>query len=136
MSEKIDDMNILDFGRLISMNSIETPLSKAFDEEYGQKADRWWSCQREHLTVWCLHQPTTGVGSFKHKPNCSAKAMYNYFGRPETLLWLVESLGEDAGIISFIINEIKDIKNPRSACKLLRQRISFTRILELIDSIA
>ena len=61
MDKKIkDDMDILKFGRLISMITIDTPISIEFDNNYGQKKDRWWTSQREHLTVWCLHQPTQG----------------------------------------------------------------------------
>ena len=134
MDKKINDMNVLDFGRSISMLSIDTPISIEFDNNYGQKENRWWTCQREHLTVWCLYQPTPGMPSFEHEPNNSARVMYNYFGRPETLLWLLESLGEDKEVLLEIINEIKDIKKCKSACAKLRERISFDRILELIES--
>ena len=78
MDKKIkDDMDILKFGRLISMITIDTPISIEFDNNYGQKKDRWWTSQREHLTVWCLHQPTQGIDKFKHKQNDSARSMYN-----------------------------------------------------------
>lgn len=66
MDKQINDMNVPDFGRLISMISIE------FDKNYGQKEKRWWTCQREHLTTWCIHQPTPGISGFKHEPNNSA----------------------------------------------------------------
>ena len=46
------DMDVLEFARKISMLSIDTPLANKFDAEHGQKRNRWWSCQREHLTVW------------------------------------------------------------------------------------
>lgn len=80
------DMDVLEFARKISRLSIDTPLANKYDEEYGQRSDRWWSCQREHLTVWALHYPTKGIGNFTHKPSNSSKKMYNHFGRPETLL--------------------------------------------------
>lgn len=134
MDEQEKDMNILDFCRLISMISIDTPIANKFDEEFGQKKGRWWTCQREHLTVWCLHQPTTGLQRFKHRPNCSARAMYYKFNRPETLLWLAESLGEKATVLTEVINKIKNIKNCKSACAELRQTITFDRILELIEN--
>lgn len=127
-------MNVLDFGRSICMLSIDTPISIEFDKSYGQKEKIWWTCQREHLTVWCLHQPTPGIPQFVHEPNYSARAMYNNFGRPETLLWLSESLGEDKEVLLEIVNEIKNINNCRSACAKLRKRITFDRILELIES--
>lgn len=133
MDKQINDINVLDFGRLISMISIDTPISIEFDKNYGQKEKRWWTCQREHLTIWCLHQPTPGIPGFKHEPNNSARVMYNKFGRPETLLWLAESLGEDNEVLLETVNEIKNIKNCGSACAELRRKISFDRILELID---
>lgn len=128
-------MNVLDFGRVISMLSIDTPISLAFDEKYGQKKDVWWSCQREHLTVWCLYQPTFGILPYEHSLNYSARMMYNRFGRPETLLWLAEALGEKNEILLKVVEEIKDIiiHKPRTACGILREEISFDRILELID---
>lgn len=132
MDKQINDMNVLDFGRSISMISIDTPISIEFDKNYGQKEKRWWACQREHLTIWCLYQPTPGIHGFKHQPNNSARVMYNKFGRPETLLWLAESLGEDEEILLETVNEIKNIKNCRRACAELRRKISFDRILELI----
>ena len=46
------DMDVLEFARRISRLSIDTPLANKYDEEYGQRSDRWWSCQREHLTVF------------------------------------------------------------------------------------
>ncbi|WP_073017677.1 hypothetical protein [Clostridium intestinale] len=59
--------------------------------------------------------------------------MYNKFGRPETLLWLAESLGEDKKVLLEIVTEIKNIKNCRSAYAKFRRKISFDRILELIE---
>lgn len=134
MDKQIHDMNVLDFGRSISMISIDTPISIEFDKNYGQKEKRWWTCQREHLTIWCLYQPTPGIPIFSHKANNSARSMYSNFGRPETLLWLSESLGEDKEVLLEVVNEIKDIKNCKSACAKLRKKISFDRILELIES--
>lgn len=135
MDKQINDINVLDFGRLISMISIDTPISIEFDKNYGQKGKRWWTCQREHLTIWCLHQPTAGSAEFGHEPNNSARVMYNKFSRPETLLWLAESLGEDEEVLLEIVNEIKNIKDCRSACAKLRTKISFDRILELIQKV-
>lgn len=126
-----NDMDILEFARAICMLSIDTPISREFDEKYGQKGG-WWSCQREHLTVWCINQQTLGISNFKRNaPNHSAKVMYNNFGRPETLLWLAEALGERKEILTLLVNNIKH-KNARSACAEIRKSIPFDRILELI----
>lgn len=127
------DMDVLEFARKISRLSIDTPLANKYDEEYGQRSDRWWSCQREHLTVWALHYPTKGIGNFTHKPSNSSKKMYNNFGRPETLLWLAEALGENVDLIQRIIENISDNSDPRSRCKIVRRYISFDRILELLE---
>ena len=85
------------------------------------------------LTVWCLHYPTGGVKGFVHGPSNSAKAMYNGFGRPETLLWLVEALGECNEVLERVIDAIKDIENCRTACAKVREEIPFSRIMELIS---
>ena len=127
------DMDVLEFARKISRLSIDTPLENKYDEEYGQRSDRWWSCQREHLTVWALHYPTKGIGNFTHEPSNSSKKMYNKFGRPETLLWLAEALGENVDLIQRIIEKISDNSNSGSRTRIVREHISFDRILELLE---
>lgn len=119
------------------MISIDTPISIEFDNnyKYRQEKNRWWSCQREHLTVWCFYHPTFGVPPFEHELNISARKMYNNFGRPETLLWLAEALGEEEEILLNIVSEIKDIRNARTACGILRRKISFDRILLLMGAV-
>ena len=59
--------------------------------------------------------------------------MYNYFNRPETLLWLAEALGEKEEILYSIIDAIKNVNNGKEACGILRKYISFDRILELLN---
>ena len=129
------DINVLEFARKISMLSTDTPLADQYDKEHGQKKNKWWSCQREHLTVWCLHYPTGGVKGFLHKPNDSASYMYNHFGRPETLLWLIESLVNEKNIqftLNDLITKIKET-NPKKACKEIRQQVPFEKILEWLQ---
>lgn len=129
------DMDVLEFARKISMLSIDTPLANKFDEEHGQKMNRWWSCQREHLTVWCLHYPTKGVKGFVHKPNNSAADMYNRFGRPETLLWLIEAIMKDYNDVfdlKGLIKEIKEVSNPKSRCAKIREKMPFEKIKKLL----
>ena len=129
-------MDVLDFARKISMLSLNTPISMQYDEKYGQKKDCWWTCQREHLTVWCLHQPTLGFTRFRRKkPNYSARKMYYRFGRPETLLWLAEALGEEKSKLRSIIEEIENVENAKTACKVITRQdnIPFERILYLIE---
>lgn len=127
------DMDVIEFARKISRLSIDTPLANKYDEEYGQRSDRWWSCQREHLTVWALHYPTGGEFYYKHKPSSSAKQMYMNLRRPEMILWLVESLGENIDLIQRIIENISDNSDCGSRCKIVRRYISFDRILELLE---
>ncbi len=133
MHNETQDMDVLEFARKICMLSIDTPLANKYDEEYGQRTGRWWSCQREHLTVWALGYPTKGIGNFTHKPSNSSKKMYNHFGRPETLLWLAEALGENVDLIQRIIEKISDNSHPKSRCDIVRKYISFDRILELLE---
>lgn len=127
------DMDVLDFARKISTLTTDTHFAREFDEKYGQKNRRWWTCQREHMTVWCLHYPTEGIKGFEHTPSNSARTMYNNFSRPETLLWLAEALGENEQTITEIIDEIKDIDGCRTACSMVRNKISFERILDLMQ---
>lgn len=132
------DMDVLEFARKISMLTLDTPISIQYDEKYGQKERRWWSCQREHLTVWCLSQPTVGIPGFERKePNHSAKKMYYHFKRPETLLWLAEALGEEKSKLRNIIEEIKNMENVKDACRVITREdnIPFERILFLIEKI-
>ncbi|MCX4357637.1 MAG: hypothetical protein OSJ43_15695 [Oscillospiraceae bacterium] len=127
-----NDMDVLDFARKISMLDTDTKISNEFDIKYGQKNNRWWHCQREHLTVWCLHYPTGGVHGYNHRSNNSAKYMYYHFGRPETLLWLAEALNECDDLLNSLVEEIKD-KAPSSACGDIRREIPFNRILRLLE---
>lgn len=127
------DMDVIEFARKICMLSIDTPLANKYDEEYGQRTGRWWSCQREHLTVWALHYPTKGKDNFTHEPSNSSKKIYNHFGRPETLLWLAEALGVDSKLIEEVIGEISNHSNASTRCKIIREYIPFERILKLLD---
>ncbi|ERK60564.1 hypothetical protein HMPREF1983_00086 [Gemella bergeri ATCC 700627] len=130
------DMDVIEFARKISMLDVETPLADNYDTKYGQKDNRWWSCQREHLTVWCLFQPTEGINGFEHAPNSSALKMYNNFGRPETLIWLVEALKEESEMVENLIVEISNLgMNANTACKKIREKIPFSRIMELLENI-
>ena len=133
MHNETQDMDVLEFARKICMLSIDTPLANKYDEEYGQRTGRWWSCQREHLTVWALHYPTKGKDNFTHEPSNSSKKIYNHFGRPETLLWLAEALGVDSKLIEEVIGEISNHSNASTRCKIIREYIPFERILELLD---
>ncbi len=126
------DMDVLDFARAISMRKASTPIADAFDMECGQKERRWWSCQREHLTVWCLHYPAGGVRGFAHRPSSSARQMYEHFGRPETLLWLAESLGEEQALLMQLAAQMASCSRA-DALKLLRAQIPFDRILDLLE---
>lgn len=126
-------MDVLDFARAISMRRNSTPIADVFDAKYGQNQKCWWTCQREHLTVWCLHQPTNGVKGFRHQPNSSARWMYYHFRRPETLLWLAESLGEDPALLAELAEQMAQSDYPRNLT-ILRERIPFDRILELLDT--
>ncbi|MBP5495240.1 MAG: hypothetical protein J6X97_09090 [Lachnospiraceae bacterium] len=130
-NKKDDDMDVLQFARKISMLPINTAISNKYDLLHGQQERRWWSCQREHLTIWALHYPTNGTPGFTHKPSNSAKSLYNHFGRPETLLWLSESLGEKPELLNLIISEME--KNNTHTAAFVRKYIPFSRIQQLIE---
>ena len=85
-------MDTVDFARSLFMLTNDVPITDPFDERFGQKKNRWWSCQREHLVNWALHEDSYGVGEYCHEPNRDASLMYNSIARPEILLWLIEAL--------------------------------------------
>ena len=130
-------MDILEFARRICMLSCPTPIADAFDRQHGQKARRWWSCQREHLTAWCLCYPAGGTKGFAHQPGSSAAQMYHRFGRPETLLWLAEALGEDPALLQSLADRLAALPPTewRAQMKILRETIPFARILELLAAL-
>ena len=128
------DMDILEFARRICMLSRPTPVADEFDRLHGQEQKRWWSCQREHLTAWCLCYPAGGTKGFSHTPSSSAAEMYRRFGRPETLLWLAEALGEDAALLQGLAARLAEYPpgQRQAQMKALREAIPFARILELL----
>ena len=132
-----NDLDILEFARKISMLTIDTPLSMQYDKNFGQKKNVWWACQREHLSIWCLFQPTNGVKGFTHKPNNSTRLMYNRFSRPETLLWLIEALIKTNNVdfnLEGLINEIEGL-DYRKALKIIKEKAPFDTILSWTEKI-
>lgn len=121
-------MDVEDFGRRISMIKTPTPKADAYDLKWGQREDRWWTGQREHLSVWCMYQPTEGTQDYPHKPNHSAKKMYMYFGQPETLLWLAEAVEIDKDLLDRVIARISNDSPVRTKCGMLRKMIPFEMI--------
>lgn len=110
-------------------------LANNFDSNFEQKGQRWRSCGREHLTMHCLYQPINGVKGFRHKPNSSARKIYNSFGRPETLIWLTEIIGVDKEKIESTIRKINNVKNARSQTKIITAEIPFDLIAERLDKL-
>lgn len=85
-------MDTTNFARSLFMLTNDVSITDSFDEKFGQKKNRWWSCQREHFVDWALHQDTYGVDEYHHEPNKDASLMYSNIARPEMLLWLIEAL--------------------------------------------
>ena len=136
-------MNTTDFARSLFMLTNNVPITNRFDEKFGQKKNRWWSCQREHFVDWALHQDTYGVGKYHHEPNKDASLMYYKIARPEMLLWLIEALHislerlEPSQQIKLKINMsdfeafvegLKSTKHYKTQCKKIRSRYPFSTI--------
>lgn len=136
-------MNTTDFARSLFMLTNDVPITNPFDEKFGQKKNRWWSCQREHFVDWALHQDTYGVGKYHHEPNKDASLMYYKIARPEMLLWLIEALHislerlEPSQQIKLKINMsdfeafvegLKSTKHYKTQCKKIRSRYPFSTI--------
>lgn len=136
-------MDTTDFARSMFMLTNNVPITNLFDEKFGQKKNRWWSCQREHFVSWASHQDTYGVGKYHHKPNKDASLMYYKIARPEMLLWLIEALHislerlEPSQQIKLKINMsdfeafvegLKSTKHYKTQCKKIRSRYPFSTI--------
>ena len=141
-------MNTTDFARSLFMLTNDVPITNCFDKEFGQKKNRWWSCQREHFVDWALHQDTYGVDEYHHGPNKDASLMYHKIARPEMLLWLIEALHfslkrletksqEDLQIdmrkFETFVEELKPIKNYKTQCAKIRRKYPFATIEKWLE---
>lgn len=141
-------MNTTDFARSMFMLTNDVPITNLFDEKFGQKKNRWWSCQREHFVEWASHQDTYGVGKYYHEPNKDASLMYYKIARPEMLLWLIEALHislerlEPSQQIKLKINmsdfeafveKVKLIKHYKTKCAKIRGKYPFSTIEKWLE---
>lgn len=141
-------MNTTDFARSMFMLTNDVPITNLFDEKFGQKKNRWWSCQREHFVDWALHQDTYGVDEYHHGPNKDASLMYHKIARPEILLWLIEALHIslerlepklqkelkiNMNDFKTFVEELKSIKNHRTQCKRIRSKYPFATIEKWLE---
>lgn len=141
-------MDTVDFARSLFMLTNDVPITNPFDERFGQKKNRWWSCQREHFVSWALHEDTYGVDEYHHEPNRDASLMYNRIARPEMLLWLIEALHislqrlKPSQQIDLEINmngfktfveEVKLIKHYRTKCAKIRRKYPFATIEKWLE---
>ena len=141
-------MDTTDFARSLFMLTNDVPITDSFDERFGQKKNRWWSCQREHFVSWATHEDSYGVGTYCHEPNKDALLMYNSIARPEMLLWLIEALQislqrlKSSQQIDLEINmndfktfveEVKLIKHYRTKCAKIRRKYPFATIEKWLE---
>lgn len=141
-------MDTTDFARSLFMLTNDVPITDSFDEEFGQKKNRWWSCQREHFASWATHEDSYGVGKYYHKPNKDASLMYNRIARPEMLLWLIEALHislqrlESSQRIDLEINmndfkafveELKSTRHYGTQCAKIRKKYPFVTIEKWLE---
>ena len=136
-------MDTTNFARSLFMLTNDVPITNLFDEKFGQKKNRWWSCQREHFTSWATHEDSYGVGEYCHEPNRDASLMYNRIARSEMLLWLIEALHislqrldpktkkelkVNMSDFEAFVEEVKLIKHYRTQCKKIRSKYPFPTI--------
>lgn len=141
-------MDTTDFARSLFMLTNDVPITNPFDERFGQKKNRWWSCQREHFVSWATHEDSYGVGKYCHEPNKDASLMYNSIARPEILLWLIEALHislqrlESSQQIDLkismndfetFVEEVKLIKHYRTQCAKIREKYPFSMIEKWLE---
>lgn len=129
------DFDVREFAQLLSTLPAHLPLSDAMEQADPQKTRRWWSSQREHMSVWFDSQATTGSGSFtRQKPNRSARATYNRLQHPEGLVWIAEALGADKKLLQQVTNEALSI-NRRKRSGFVRQHLPWDMIAALAKSL-
>lgn len=136
-------MNTTDFARSMFMLTNDVPITNLFDEKFGQKKNRWWSCQREHFVEWASHQDTYGVDEYCHEPNKDASLMYSNIARPEMLLWLIEALHIslerlkpsqqikpkiNMSDFKAFVEELKSTKHYGTQCAKIRKKYPFATI--------
>lgn len=141
-------MDTTNFARSMFMLTNNVPITNLFDEKFGQKKNRWWTCQREHFVEWASHQDTYGVGKYHHEPNKDASLMYHKIARPEMLLWLIEALHIslerlepklqkelkiNMNDFKTFAEELKSIKNHRTQCKRIRSKYPFATIEKWLE---
>lgn len=141
-------MDTVDFARSLFMLTNDVPITNLFDERFGQKKNRWWSCQREHFVSWATHEDSYGVDKYYHEPNRDASLMYNRIARPEMLLWLIEALHislkrlKSSQQIDLEINmndfktfveELKLTKHYGTQCKKIRSKYPFATIEKWLE---
>lgn len=141
-------MDTTDFARSLFMLTNDVPITDSFDEGFGQKKNRWWSCQREHFVDWATHEDSYGVGEYYHEPNRDAALMYNRIARPEILLWLIEALHislkrlEPSQQIDLkismndfetFVEELKLTKHYRTQCAKIREKYPFATIEKWLE---
>lgn len=141
-------MDTVDFARSLFMLTNDVPITDSFDEKFGQKKNRWWSCQREHFVNWALHEDSYGVGEYCHEPNRDASLMYNSIARPEILLWLIEALHislqrldpklkkelkVNMNDFKTFVEEVKLINHYRTKCAKIRRKYPFATIEKWLE---
>lgn len=141
-------MDTTDFARSLFMLTNDVPITSPFDEKFGQKKNRWWSCQREHFASWATHEDSYGVGEYCHEPNKDASLMYNRIARPEVLLWLIEALHislerlelkQQADLeinmdkFKVFVEDLKLTSNYRSQCAKIRRKYPFATIEKWLE---
>lgn len=141
-------MDTTDFARSMFMLTNNVPITNPFDEKFGQKKNRWWSCQREHFVSWASHQDTYGVGKYYHEPNKDASLMYYKIARPEMLLWLIEALHIslerlepqlqaklkiNMNDFKTFVEEVKLIKHYKTKCAKIREKYPFAQIEKWLE---
>lgn len=141
-------MDTIDFARSMFMLTNDVPITNLFDKDFGQKKNRWWSCQREHFVEWASHQDTYGVGKYHHEPNKDASLMYYKIARPEMLLWLIEALHIslerldhqqqtdleiDTDKFKAFVEDLKLTNNHKSQCAKIRRKYPFTLIEKWLE---
>lgn len=126
------DFDVEQFAHLLETLPQHMPISDAVEQADPQKKGRWWSSQREHMSVWFRSQVADGSGGFtRATANRSAKLTYNRLLHPEGLLWIAEALGAETASVQAAAKEALAITDRRSRSKIVRKHLPWRLISEL-----
>lgn len=129
-----DDFSIHYVARYLMSCSDSYSLSANYEKEFSQVRGSWWNddCagieKADQKVHWILYM---GGRWGKSGGNDSFRECYRYVSCDFMLIWLLEAIGVDDGLLESIVSEAKELR--RGGCKkavsLIRGRASWNDVV-------